>query len=111
MFETAYQKLKSLRNESIGDVKYLYLSNTKKRDGTYFIYKLKDINQRIYHTFKANGFYWAIQYANTWAKENNAIIVGTTLSDCKDYVNRSIKYPCGTKDNLYYDDKWVKYNA
>lgn len=95
MFETAKQKLMELRNKKVAEnIKYLYLSNTKKRDGTYFIYELKDINQRIYHTFKANGFYWAIQYANTWAKNNNAIITGTTLMDCSDYVNRTIKEKC-----------------
>lgn len=95
MFETAKQKLMELRNKKVAaNIKYLYLSNTKKRDGTYFIYELKDINQRNYHTFKANGFYWAIQYANTWAKNNNAIITGTTLMDCSDYVNRTIKGKC-----------------
>lgn len=95
MFETAYQKLKSLRNKSIGDVKYLYLSNTKKRDGEYIFYELKNIDGRVFYQFKAKGFYWAIQFAQTWAKNNNAIITGTTLMDCKDYINRTDVKKCG----------------
>lgn len=109
MFETAYQKIKELRNKPMfEDVKYLYLSNTKKRDGEYIFYELKNIDGRVYHQFKAKGFYWAIQFAQTWAKNNNVVITGTTLSDCKDYINRTIKYPCGVTDNRKYDNSWVK---
>jgi len=90
----ALEYLKKLRSSKNEIKKVLYMENTKKRDDTYIWYQLKDINQRVYTQFKANGFYWAIQYANTWAKENNAIIAGTTLTDCKDYVNRTIKETC-----------------
>lgn len=74
--------------------KYLYLENTKVRDGEYITYNLKDIDQKVIFTFKAKGFYWAIQYATTWAKNNNAVITGTTLFDCKDYLNRTLKSNC-----------------
>lgn len=86
----------------------LYLHNTKYRDGTYIYYQLRNNEQRVFYEFKANGFYWAIQYANEWARKNNAVITGTTLADCKDFVNRTIKYPCGVNNNSRYQNDWVK---
>lgn len=77
----------------------LYLENTRKRENEYIIYNLKDIDQKVYHTFKAKGFFYAIQYANEWAKNNHAVITGTTLFDCKDYINRTIEYSCGCCKN------------
>lgn len=97
MFETAYNKLRELRKQPMFDAKnkkLLYLENTRKRDKTAFIYELKDINQKVFYSFSANGFYFAMQYAFEWGKRNNAIITGTTLIDCKDYQNRTLKSNC-----------------
>jgi hypothetical protein len=94
---TAKEFLNRFRSREIDNRKKLYLENTKVRDKddrSLIIYNVKDINQKVYYRFSARGFYWAIQYANEWAKNNNAVITGTTLTDCKDYINTTIKPNC-----------------